>query len=539
MTGVGALLHHRLRRDRWQLLMWIGGTALLAASAFAGVQSSFGTLAHREALLATVMVNPVILLFRGLPSGADEGAFLVFLILPFLAMAAAFMSSFLAVRHTRGEEESGRGDLIAATPAGRTAPLIATLIEGLAANVLLATLVAAVFVGSGEAIGGAVLVGLATASVGVVFLGVALLAAQLVQTARAANAIGVWTIMIGYLVAGLGNAIGTPSADLARIESAPLAWLSPFGWAEHTRPFADDSPAPLLLSFTAAVVVTGVAGAIAVRRDVGASALAGRRGPAEASRLLSTHTGLLWRLTWPAIAGWAAGGLIIGILATKMASVLAGVARDLPAVQQILHAVAQQGSLTQGSIVIFFTMLGVLAGCCAVQLVCRARQDEVRGFAEATLATPISRVRWLSGYLLVAAVGIIAIIGAGIIGAALGLASVDAAPAELMMDAVVTGAGQAGAAAVFLALSALVFVLAPRATMTLSWSLVILGLVVGLFGPLFAFPDALIHVSPFAATPVPSGGDVDLRGLWWVALVTVGGTAAALLLMRRRELAGP
>ena len=47
---------------------------------------------------------------------------MVFLIFPWLAMLAAFMSSFLAVRHTRMDEEQGRAELVAATPAGRIDP---------------------------------------------------------------------------------------------------------------------------------------------------------------------------------------------------------------------------------------------------------------------------------------------------------------------------------------------------------------------------------------------------------------------------------
>ena len=77
----------RLRRDAVQLILWIGGTAALAASGFAGVVTSYGGEQERVALLATVMANPVILLFRGLPSGAGESQMVVFLLLPWLGWA--------------------------------------------------------------------------------------------------------------------------------------------------------------------------------------------------------------------------------------------------------------------------------------------------------------------------------------------------------------------------------------------------------------------------------------------------------------------
>ena len=108
MSRLAPLLRQRLRRDAVQLIIWIGGTTALAALGSPTVQSSYGDEQERLGLLATVLANPVILLFRGLPSGAGEDQMVVFLLLPWLLILAALMSSFRAVRHTRGDEEGGR-----------------------------------------------------------------------------------------------------------------------------------------------------------------------------------------------------------------------------------------------------------------------------------------------------------------------------------------------------------------------------------------------------------------------------------------------
>ncbi len=122
--------------------------------------------------MATAIANPVIMLFRGLPSGADEGAFMLFLIFPFLAIDAAFMSSFLAVRHTRMDEELGRAELVAATPAGRTVPVLATVAHGLLANLGLALLTSLALLSTGLAAGGSFVAGFGAGAVGVTFLGI-------------------------------------------------------------------------------------------------------------------------------------------------------------------------------------------------------------------------------------------------------------------------------------------------------------------------------------------------------------------------------
>jgi ABC-2 type transport system permease protein len=531
-----ALLTQRLRRDRVQLVLWIVGTAALAFSAFAGVSESFATDQERRSLLAAALANPVILLFRGLPSGADEGAFVVFLIMPWLALFAAFMSSFLAVRHTRGDEEPGRTELVAATPAGRVRPVVATALLGLIANALLATLTAAAFLAAGQDAAGSALAGASAGAVGVVFLGVGLVAAQLMRTSRGANALAVWTMLIAFLAAGMGNAIGTPSDDLTHMESSWLAWLSPFGWAENTRALDEDLWWPLALCATASAVLIAVALALVAARDVGESFVPERHGRTDASATLSGPFGLGWRLTRSALVGWAVGGLIVGLLSTSLASIIDDVGADNPAIEELLARIAGQGGLEQGTVTTFFTMLGILAAAAGVQVVTRARSEEVHGTAEAVLATPVDRVRWLRGFVVIALLAILTVVAAGIAGATLGVTIGQGDP-DLLQTVLVAGLGQVAAASVFVALTALVFVLAPRLTFPLGWTVVAVAMVVGLFGPILGFPEWLTHLSPIAASPQLDGTEVDLRGLWWLIAIAVGGSVAALVLMRRRELA--
>lgn len=531
-----ALILQRMRRDRVQVALWAVGTAALAFSAFAGIAETFATEQDRRMLLAAALANPVILLFRGLPSGTGEGAFIVFLIMPWLALFAGFMSSFLAVRHTRGDEEPGRTELVAATPAGRVRPVGATVIHGLLANLLLSALTAAAFLAAGQDAEGSTLAGLSAGSVGVVFLGVGLVAAQLMRTSRGANALSVWLLLISLLTAGFGNAIGTPSDDLTSMESSWLTWLSPIGWAENTRALDENLWWPLALSAATAVVLIALALALVAVRDVGESFIAERRGRADAPATLSGHLGLVWRLTRSALVGWVVGGFIVGVLSTSLASIIEDVGADNPAIQGLLDQIAGQGSLEQGTVTTFFTMLGILAAAAGVQIVTRARSEEAHGTAEVVLATPVDRVRWLRGFVLIAFAAVLAVIAAALLGAVLGVTVGDGDP-DLLETVFVVGLGQVAAASVFIAVTALVFVLAPRLTLPLGWTIVFVAMVLGLFGPIFGFPEWLVHLSPIAATPQMDGTEIDLRGLWWLVTVAVGGSVAALFMMRGRELA--
>ncbi|WP_417555082.1 ABC transporter permease [Microbacterium sp.] len=530
-----ALLRQRLRRDWLQLTLWILATVLMTYSGFAGVTQSYATLKDRIEVLAAVMANPVIMMFRGLPSGASEGQFLSFEILPWLTMLAALMSTFLAVRHTRGDEEAGRTELLAATPAGRALPTLATIIHGVAANIVLGVLVALALIGSKLEPAGSWLTGIASATTGIAFLGIGLVSAQLMRTSRGANSLTVWILVGTFLINGIGNVAGTPSDDLTRISSSGLVWLSPFGWAEQARPYDTNSMGPALAGLAFGLVLAAASVALQSARDIGEGFIPARPGRMHARPALSSPHALVWRLTNGAIVGWAVGGALTGMLATKLSGLAGQVAGQNPAVAQILDKIGKAGDLQETVVSVFFTMMGILAACAAVQILARARQEEAHGTAEIVLAQPVGRVRWLLDYLLVATFAIAIIVAATMLAAFAGLAG-DEDASTLATVVTVVGLGQGLAACVFTVLTAATFVLIPRGTIPIAWTLVMPATVLGLFGPLFGLPQWTTRFSPFAVTPIVSGGTADLRGTWWLALIVAVGATASLALMRRREL---
>lgn len=536
MNGFGALLALRARRDAVQLTIWTPAVVLLTYGSSAGVTSSFGTLEERTSLLSLAVANPVILLFRGLPSGTTEGAFIVFLVLPFIAMLVALMASFLAVRHLRAEEETGRAELIASTPAGRWVPFAATLVHGVIACVVLGAASAAALITSGLAVPGSVFTALAIVAVGVVFLTFGFVAAQLFVSARAANSVTMAFLVGSFIVGGVGNALGTPDDALTRMESSGLAWVSPFVWAENMRPFADDNGVPLLLAAAVSLALVALAAALQGARDTGAGVLATPSARTEASALLSSPFGLASRLSAGSLLAWIVGAMAVGVLSTSLASVVKELASENPAVQAILERLAAEGSMDQGLIVTFFVMVGVLAACFGVQTVQRARQEEAHGTAELLLGAPVSRSRWLGAFLAVAFTGIVLIVAAAVGAAAVAL-GVAGGDGSLIADALVVGGGQALAAALFAVVTAIIFALAPRLTIGVGWAIVAAAASLALFGTILGLDDGVVALSPFAAIPTPTPDGVDVNGLAWLVVAVVAGAAASIALMFRRELA--
>lgn len=537
MTLLNALLWQRLRRDRLQLVLWIVGTALLAYSSITAVFDTYGEEQDRREILGVAIATRTILVFRGTPNGVDDGAFAFFLLFAWLALMGGLMSTFLAVRHTRLEEEQGRAEAVAATPAGRILPMTATVVHGVLANVALGLFIALALVANGLDVGGSFVWGIATTVSGVAFLAFGLFAAQLFRTSRGANGLSVTFVLAAYLLRGIGDAAGTPSDDLLHVTPAWPSRLSPIGYGQFTGAYVENDLTPLLIPLLFAAALIALVFGLQAVRDQGASLLAGRAGRASARPLLSSSFGLAWRLNTSILLSWTAGAIATGLLATSLSSVIDQAATDAPQVLEVLrNAIGSDASIEEAFVAVFYGIVGILAACCAVQVGIRARQEEAHGSAELVLGTPVPRVRWLLEYWIVGVIVIVVVLAAAALAGIAGAGSA-ADPESLIPIVLEAAAAQLPACLVFLGLTLLVFAFLPRATIPIGWTTVGVAAILGTWGPILQVPEWLVDLSPFAHSPVPSGGEADWTGGFWMLGIGLAAAAMAVWSMRRRELA--
>lgn len=526
----------RLRRDRWQLVIWVLGIGALALFSATAIQETFGDESSRAEILQLAIATPAILMLRGLARGASLGAFTFFQIYAFLALLAGLMSTFLAVRHTRADEESGSAELVAATPAGRLTPAVATILHGTSANVLVMLSVFTGYMAAGLDPAGAMVAGAAVGAVGLAFLGVGLLVAQLMGTSRGANGFASALVVLAYILRGIGDATGKPSADGTVMTAGTASWFSPIGWGQQTFAFTGDRWWPLLLPLALAAVCGAVAWLLLRRRDSGASVWGARPGRMAARPSLNSPTALALRLQAGSIIGWGIGGLAMGILAGSLGSAIAAADLSNSNITAALRAMIQsQGvSLTQLLISAMFSIAGVLAAACGLQAVIRLRQEEAAGTAELLLAAPISRLHWLASYLLLGTASVLLVMFLAGFGtwASLAGAGDTSVEARAVWE---TAVAQLPAALLYLAVPAVVFVLWPAATITVGWALLGAGVVLGIFGGMIGLDQSLRDLSPFTHTPVPNGTTTDWSGAWWMLATAVLAAVVAVIGMRRRE----
>ncbi|MEL4319460.1 polyketide antibiotic transporter [Leifsonia sp. YIM 134122] len=542
MSGLGSLLRQRFRRDRIQLLVWVLGFAALASVGHSAVSQSYGTPKDRAGVIVLLEQTPSVLVLRGTPQGTQTDAFQFMLLFAFLGVMIGLMATFLAVRHTRGDEEQGRAELVESTPAGRITPLIATALEGVIAVAAIGIVNAAGFVLYGADAGAAVLAGLALASVGLCFLGIGLLSAQIMRTSRGANGLAAALVAAAYMVRGIGDATGTvDSDDPLSMTAGWVSWLSPIGWGQRTSPFSDPTVWPALLGVALGAIA--FAGALALRssRDIDSSIIRERAGRAQAHATLAGPIALVWRQLRNPTIGWlvaaALFGLLVGSLSeTLTASAPADVKENLGDTVGSIAGPNAHGDLVDLFIVAMFSVIGAIAAVCAVQSVARARQDEANGTAEIVLSTAVSRIRWFVAYLVIAVVSTVLVVGVAVLGAIAGAAGAGAPSGTVDT---ITSAALAQLPAVFLllALVALVFALLPRLTIGLGWTLLLLAILIGQFGGLFGLPDWARDLSPFSHTPVVTEANADWGPAWVMLGLAVVVAAASVLLVRRRDVA--
>ena len=530
-TGTGQLFRLALRRDRIVGTVWVLGLLVFALSQAASIVSLYPTQADLDRLARTaggIGANPAVVALQGPAYDASTygGATAWQVVTPWVFLIG-LMSLLLVTRHTRQEEETGRAELVSAAAVGRHAWLASSLLYVLAVNLVLAAVTALGFVAMGLPAAGSVALAADCGLNGLVFAGVAAITVQLTEYARPANGIAFAVLGAAFLL----RAIGDTASGLSW-----LSWLSPIGWAERFRPFAGERWGVLVLPVVLLVVLVAAAGALLVRRDLGAGVLATRLGPAAASPGLRSPLALAWRLQRGSLVGWTVGSAIAGLSFGVIAQDMAQFAAEDPETAKVLATLGGSGSITDIYLAAVLSWIALLAAGYAVQATLRLRAEEAELRAEQVLATATSRVEWAGSHLVVAAGGAAVVLAGGglLAGLAHGLRSGDLA-GQLPR---VLGAAMVQLPAVWVmaAVGAVLFGLAPRLVVGGTWAVLAVVLSITMFGEPLQLGHWVLDLSPFAHLPRLPAAELTATPVAWLVAVAVVLAAAGLAGFRRRDL---
>lgn len=537
LTGTSRLVRLALRRDRVVLPAWLVGMAAFLAATTAMFANTYAR--HPQLLEpdTRIVVENAGMRVLGLVTGPSVGAYTLHRDAVTLSVLTAVMSVLAVVRHTRQAEELGRAELLGSGVVGRYAPLAAAVVVALLADVVLAPLLGLGMVVAGQPVDGSMVAGASIALVGVVFTGVAAVTSQVASTTRGATGLAGAVLGLSFMLAALGNVLGTVDPVALRVTSAWPAWLSPLGWSQQMRPFADNRWWPVSVAVLAASALVALAIVLVGRRDVGRGLWPERRGAAVARPQLLSATGLVWRLQRGALAGWAVAlvgfGLVFGALSEQVRG-LRGDATDWYSTfgGDVDLIGAYWASMMQ--------IAGMAVGLYVVMLMLRLHHDEALGTMEPVLAAAVSRYRLLGAYVVNAGVAAAVLIGAFALAMTLTGGQALGGTGSLLLDLAGAALVQLPAIGVLGTTVLLVTVLVPRSSVGLSWALVVAVTVVGpMFGPSLGLPSWLVDLSPFTHVPNAPAVAVSAGPVVALSVVCLLLVAAAGELLRRRDLALP
>lgn len=503
-------------------LSWGVVFGVVIASSALGYATAYKTLTARKAFAAAFSTNNGLDAITG-PAVALQtvAGYTVWKSLAFLSILASIWGLLTGSRLLRGEEESGRLELLLTgltTRRGAASQTLAGVTCGFLC-MLVVTSVIALDVGRDASVdigaGPMVFFSFAVVVSGALFLALGALLSQIVATRRQASSFGAAILAGSYalrMVADSGGGLGW------------LRWATPLGWVEELQPLT--APRPLAVLPILACTLAAGYGALqlAGSRDLGAGVLADHsNAPVRTTWLtgpfgLAVRLGSVTNLAW--MVGISATALLLGFVAKQAGSSF----RSTPS---ITHALQRLGLSTNGAntyLGLSFLIVALYVGFLAASSVTAMRGEEADALIESFLVRPVSRWRWyLDRSGLIAGV----LVASGTLAGVFTWFGAASTHAGVSVSGVIeAGANTVPPAICLLGIALLTFGLAPRATPVVAFGFLIWSFLVKLLGDVLGLSHWFIDTSVLQQmAPAPA-----VHPDWTSAAVLVAiGIAAALV----------
>ena len=519
-------LSWRLLR-RGAALIWLASAAYMAIEVLV-FRSAYPDAASRQKLL-DLSTSTIVRMMQGVPGAVDtaggfavwDGGWLLMIIVGCWAMLTA-------TRLTRGEEDSGRAELVLARPLTARAALAAHLAAmGIAAGGV-GVSAGLPFILLGEPMGGAVLWGLGLGAMCAVAAALGTLVAQVVEPRRRAVSVGLGLLAGAFVVRVVAN-----SAD----RRSWLLTVAPFGWLERLRAYSDDEWIWLFAPLVAMLLFAGAAVALCERRDAGAALFRSSGTHRSTFRLLGSAARFGWRLSSGALLGWAMTLTLITFVFGLMTAALIDFVNQDRTYRDLLESMGMDVSAPavgyMGYVAVFLALpfaafLGWRVGA--------ARQEEAAGRLDNLLVRGVVRWRWLA-----------VTTGCAFLAAAILVVTTTAAlwVGTRLVDAPLTTwqvvepmVGTLPLVALFTGVAVLTFGVAPRLTTAVPVTLAVLGYLVDSFGSALDWPTAVLALSPFHHLARPPGDPMTLTAVLLMTSIGAATAAGGVVAFVRRDLRG-
>lgn len=535
LAGTWRLVRLALRRDRVKLPLVIFVLVALFASSVVATIDIYGSDYEQQLIYASTTAPSVVSrVFGGPIDGPYIGAIVLNETFAFTALAVAFMSTLTIVRHTRQNEEFGRSELIESGIVGRHASLFAAYIVTLFANILFAGLAMLILLSNDLPVAGSVGTGLAFGAIGIIFAAIAAVTAQLADSARGANSMAAMVIGVTFLLRGIGDGLGTLSADGMSVKSALPSWLSPFGWGQQMQPFTQGNWWIFGLYAAAFLVLTALSLVFVSRRDIGLGMISTRPGLAHAQKGLLSAFGLATRLQKGILRGWAIAIIVLGV---SYGAVIREFKDLITENAQMAEIFGQYGGdFTKSFVGYMAAFMAITIAGYSTQAILRMRSEESGGQLESVLGTSVSRRQWLMSHLGFVSIGVIVLSLLSAISMGVTFVVTTGESWSWLWSIIGASLVQSLAVFAFLGFLVAVFSLLPRAAVALAWGSFAGTMLIMQIGTLLKLPQWIVGISPFGHLPTMPAESFELAPVLWLSLSAVGFLAIAVIHFNSRDI---
>ncbi len=522
----GSLFRFMIRRDRIRIPLWLVGICFftfVVPLAFDGLYGS----QHERDVMAETMENPAMTAMVG-PADLSNytlGVMTAHQMLLLTAVVVGLMSILLVTRHTRGDEERGRIEMIRSLPVGRLSNLNAALIVYTITNVMLA-----LFIGFGlyalriESMGleGSLLYGVALGATGIFFAGVTACFAQLSDSSRGTIGLSIAFLLIAYLVRGVGD-----------VGNGALSWISPLGWVTKTQIYGENNWWPILLMIGISMILFMIANYLNSIRDLEAGFFPSKPGRKFASAFLQGPIGLGFRLQRAGTIAWAIGMVVIG---ASYGSVLGDLESFFEGNELMVQMLAAEDgfSYTDQFLSMIVMVMAIIALIPPLMSMNKLYGEEKKGRIEHLLGRAVSRTRLMASFLLLSVVNGFVMLSLAAIG--LWAAGTSVMEGGLEFRTIYgTALAYYPAILVMISVAALLIAYIPKLT-SLIWLYVFYSFFVLYLGSLFQLSDWASRITPLGHIPKLPVEEVAWMPLAILIIIAVAVTIIGFIGYNKRDI---
>lgn len=527
-AGTGAIVRLILRRDRLLLPIWIALPPLFAILVAATFVQLYPTAASQQMLASQLVNSPGLVALLGPVSAPTIGGLTVWRSSIFAVLIVAGGNALTIIRHTRSDEETGRFELLGSGAVGRRAPLAASLVVTLGADILVAALVAGGLLAFGLPSAGSVAFGASLAAIGLTFAALAGVASQITESAGVAKGIAGVFFVLFYVLRAVGDANETSGQSW-------LSWISPIGWVHLVQPFANERWEVFALFLASVIVLTGVALALSSRRDVGSGTFMARLGPVRTSHRLGSPLALVWRLQRGALFAWGALFALLGIMIGYLAKSSVDLLAANPQLANLFAYFGGASAYTDALFTLALTLVGWIGAAYAITATLWLQSEEAEKHVDHVLAASVSRLRWATSDVAVVMIGsALVLVAFGLpAGITYGLSVGNMAYnlSRLLIATMV----YLPAIWVMAGIAMALYGLAPRLSFV-SWGALGAFIGVELIGGLLKTSQSVLYISPFKHVPAVLASGLSAKPLVSLTFVALALITIGLVGFRHRSI---